>query len=304
MAMTQETKRNLALVASFSVLALISVLPSGQIAPRQETASVFEAIHAKEVVRKDFPTIEAKTALVYDYGAHTALYEKDADIPMPMASLTKIITISYVLDHANTDEKVAISPHALATPGNSLLVAGDVMTVRDLAAMAMVESSNDAVMALVEHIAKKDSVAPNQAERWILPHLQLHAESLGASHVTLTSVTGLDSPAGTAGAYGSARDLVNITGKTLGSEMWGVENIDTVISEKGRVYHLKPTNEIKDGIPVLLGSKTGLTDVAGGNLLVTLEYPIGNPVGIVVMGSSAEGRFRDVQAIYAWLTGK
>ena len=302
--MTQETKRNLALVASFSVLALISVLPTGQIAPRQETASVFEAIHVKEVVRKDVPIIEAKTALVYDYGTRTALYEKDADIPMPMASLTKIITVSYVLDHANIDEKVLISKHALATSGNSLLVAGDILSVRDLAAMAMVESSNDAVMALVEHIAKKDSIAPSQAEQWILPYLQRHAESLGASHVTLTSATGLDGPQSTAGAYGSARDLVTMAGKTIGSEMWGVENIDTVTSAKGRVYRLKPTNEIKDGIPVLLGSKTGLTEVAGGNLLVTLEYPIGNPVGIVVMGSSAEGRFRDVQALYAWLTGK
>jgi len=51
----------------------------------------------------------------------------------------------------------------------------------------------------------------------------------------------------------------------------------------------------------LVGSKTGYTDLAGGNLLVIVEYPIGHPLGIVVLGSSAEGRFLDVKKILKWI---
>ncbi len=302
--MHKDVKRYLVIGASFGVLLLISLLPSGRMTHIQKSASVLDAIKASDIVRNEKPFVEARAALVYDIGAKQVLYDKESSTPLPLASLTKIITVSYILNHLNLDDQVTISKHALKTEGNSLLVAGDTFRVKELAAMIMVESSNDSVTALVDFIASQNNVDPNDAETWILPRLQAHAEQLGTIESVLHSTTGLDGVDGFATAFGSARDIMTFASKTIGSNIWGVQHIDTVVSGKGKKYRLKATNEIKDSIPLLLGSKTGFTDTAGGNLLIITEFPVGNPVGIIVLGSSEEGRFQDVHALYQWLIGK
>jgi D-alanyl-D-alanine carboxypeptidase len=52
---------------------------------------------------------------------------------------------------------------------------------------------------------------------------------------------------------------------------------------------------------MLLGSKTGLTDLAGGNLAVVFDAGFDHPVGVVVLGSSEKGRFEDVEKL-VWST--
>jgi D-alanyl-D-alanine carboxypeptidase len=302
--MDKTTKHNLIIAASFGVLALVSLLPSGYMMSTQRVASVLDAIQTKPIVRKEKPSVEARSALIYDFGARQALYEKESSTSLPLASLAKIITISYLLNHLEMNEHVPISKHAIATVGESFLTAGDIFSVKSLVAMAMVESSNDAVTALVDFLAAKENIAPEDAEQWIVPQLAAYAKLQGASHMQVFSPTGLNVEGGFAGAYGSAYDIMTFVEKTLGSEVWSVQNIDTVLSSKGTAYRLQPTNELRNKIPLLVGSKTGFTRLSGGNLLIITEVPIGNPVGIVVLGSSEEGRFQDVYALYQWLIGK
>ena len=59
----------------------------------------------------------------------------------------------------------------------------------------------------------------------------------------------------------------------------------------------KNTNIDVEKIPGLLASKTGYTTLAGGNLVVAFDASIGRPIIVVVLGSSQEGRFKDVQSL-------
>ena len=61
-----------------------------------------------------------------------------------------------------------------------------------------------------------------------------------------------------------------------------------------RVHILSNTNESLGRYPGILGSKTGYTDLAGGNLVIVFDVGINHPVAAVVLGSTREGRFEDM----------
>jgi D-alanyl-D-alanine carboxypeptidase len=71
----------------------------------------------------------------------------------------------------------------------------------------------------------------------------------------------------------------------------------TAISEQGIPHTFANTNQDVEHIPNLLLSKTGFTDLAGGNLVVVYDAGINHPVAIVVLGSTEEGRFTDVKTL-------
>ena len=72
----------------------------------------------------------------------------------------------------------------------------------------------------------------------------------------------------------------------------------TVTSSSGRVRGIPNTNQTVQMFPGIEASKTGYTDLAGGNLAVIIDATLGHPVAIVVLGSTKEGRFEDVQILY------
>ena len=70
------------------------------------------------------------------------------------------------------------------------------------------------------------------------------------------------------------------------------------IENSGLVYDLKNTNDSVDKIPGVLLSKTGYTDLAGGNLVIIADIGLNNPVSIVILGSTLEKRESDVLELY------
>ncbi len=108
------------------------------------------------------PEVRASSAVVLDFETGTVLYEKAADIPIPPASLTKLVTMYITCSlveegRLSWDESVSISRNAWAAtmPGSSLmfLEPGQRVTVRELLLGLSVVSGNDAAVALAEHIA-------------------------------------------------------------------------------------------------------------------------------------------------------
>ena len=96
--------------------------------------------------------VEARSALVIDLLTNEIIFEKNIYEPLPLASLSKIISSLVVVDYLNLDEYVEISKTAIATEEPSTLRVGEHLRVEDLLTMAMGESSNDAMMALVEKL--------------------------------------------------------------------------------------------------------------------------------------------------------
>ena len=73
-------------------------------------------------------------------------------------------------------------------------------------------------------------------------------------------------------------------------------------SENNTVHHVTNTNQGVEHISGIIGSKTGYTDLAGGNLVVVVDIGINHPVAIAVLGSTREDRFSDVKQLIAATT--
>jgi serine-type D-Ala-D-Ala carboxypeptidase (penicillin-binding protein 5/6) len=106
--------------------------------------------------------LEAKSAILLDFATGQTLYEQDADIPIPPASLTKLMTLHLVYKklasgQMKREEKVNISTNAWAAkmPGSSVmfLEPGQIVTVGELMKGLAIPSGNDAAVALAEHVA-------------------------------------------------------------------------------------------------------------------------------------------------------
>ncbi len=272
--------------ATLLLLGVFSLAPASRTSPSDTGSLEASRTHAASLL------IEAQSALAMRISDGKILFEKNKDEVRPLASLTKIVSALAILRFSDPAEEIEVSASAVKTPEPSSLRVGEHMSVRSLLAMAMVESSNDAIMALAERLGDVE---------WFLRMMDETAQLYGARGMQFYSPTGLDVSMDQAGGYGSAADLLAIVTHSLDTPLWELGNVREVVSREGFVHVLRATNAIDADITPLIGAKTGYTDLAGGNLLIITEYPIGQPLGVVVLGSSLLGRFTDVQKILEWI---
>lgn len=98
------------------------------------------------------PDTNSKACIVLDRKTSIILYGKNEKQKRKMASTTKIMTATIIIENCNLDETVEISKKAAGTGGSRLgLKVGDRITVRDLLYGLMMRSGNDAAVALAEH---------------------------------------------------------------------------------------------------------------------------------------------------------
>lgn len=238
----------------------------------------------------DDVVLSAKAAIVYDLTTGEVLYEKNAEAQLPLASLTKLLTL-YAAAGTIGNAPITMTASALAQDGDNGFTEGEVFEFRELAKLAIVASSNDAAEAIVEAAGK----TRNQSREALLASV---SSALGLSQTYATNGTGLDENGSVSGGYGSAKDIAVLAGEflkripeiahaTLSPEV-------TAFSKAGASYTLKNTNPDVEHVPGLLLSKTGFTDLAGGNLAIVYDAGINHPIAIVVLGSTRDDRFLDV----------
>lgn len=98
----------------------------------------------------------AQSAVLLDGQSGRVLYGKNADVPMAMASTTKIMTCITVLEHCNIEETLQVSSYAASMPKVKLYIRqGEAYQVKDLLYSLMLESHNDSAVALAEHVGKQ-----------------------------------------------------------------------------------------------------------------------------------------------------
>lgn len=101
-------------------------------------------------------SLYATAAVLMDAESGRVLYGKNADTPMPMASTTKIMTCIQILEHADPEETLTVSAYAASMPKVKLYIKqGEEYRVEDLLYSLMLESHNDAAVALAEHVGRK-----------------------------------------------------------------------------------------------------------------------------------------------------
>jgi len=187
-----------------------------------------------------------------------------------------------------------MSETAIAQDGDSGLSVGETFAFKDIIRYALVASSNDAAEAIAEAAAQAQDKSSTSL-------LASAAAAAGLTQTYALNGTGLDESTKISGGYGSAQDVAVLAGAilkkapTIASAT--IEPSVTVSDYQGVTHTLPNTNQDIVHVPNPLLSKTGFTDLAGGNLVVVFDAGIDHPVAVVVLGSTRDGRFTDVDKL-------
>lgn len=240
--------------------------------------------------------LQAEAAYVWDVRAQRALYAKNESIPLPLASITKLMTtlLSYELIEQN--EITAISRNAVLQEGSSGFRIGEQLTVEDLTQMALISSSNDAAYELAASIGS--SLGTRDPVSQFVTAMNIKAEELGLHSLAFKNMTGLDLSETEPGSVGSAKDvsfLMEHIISTYPDILTPTQQATTRVYNISGDYHTtENTNDVISSIPNLIGSKTGFTDLAGGNLTIAFDLGLNRPIIITVLGSTRDERFSDI----------
>ncbi|MDQ3075653.1 MAG: hypothetical protein M3Q34_00805 [bacterium] len=232
--------------------------------------------------------ILATAISVYDVDLDKKIYGKNDTTVKPLASLAKTLTVLVALN-TNSYNDITVTENALQEEGDYGLKESETWGVADLAKFTLVLSANDGASAL------------SRNDRNFLNKMNIEAKYIGMKDARFLNVTGLDIDEELAGAYGSAVDAnkmaihalekyPNIFKATILPEL-------QLKSKSGFSYNIKNTNPSVEEIPNIEFSKTGFTDLAGGNLTIIFRNINGHKIAVTLLGSTFSGRFLDIEKI-------
>jgi len=241
-------------------------------------------------------SLSAKAAYVWDIKGQRALYSKNSDSALPLASITKLMTALLAYELVSGEETFSVPISAIRQEGSSGLIAGEVIGLEALSELSLVSSSNDAAYAMGASVGsllgEKDPMSQ------FIAGMNIRANELGLHTLNFSNTTGLDESLTKPGAVGSAKDISFLMEYIISHYpeiISPTKKEETLIYNTAGAYHLaENTNEVVTRIPNILGSKTGYTDLAGGNLTIVFDTGLDRPIVVTVLGSTRDNRFTDV----------
>jgi serine-type D-Ala-D-Ala carboxypeptidase (penicillin-binding protein 5/6) len=281
-----------------AVLAIVLLCAVLFIAPRNSDVQVSKSTVQKNATstQDHFSKIdlEAKSAVVLDVQTGKVLFARESESQVPLASLTKIMTAITAYDVLAPDTVISISDDDSKVESSNGLLVGEKWRFSDLARYTLFSSSNDGASAIAR-------TAGDVNKNAFVNMMNEKARSLGLVNTYFLNETGLDVSGQIGGAYGSAMDVAKmlIYFATQAPEIAEVTTFDKMkfVALDKKSYRAVNTNLYVASMPNAIISKTGTTDLAGGNLAVIFDAGLGRPVAIVVLGSSPDGRFKDVEKL-------
>ncbi|EPP4294382.1 serine hydrolase [Vibrio navarrensis] len=238
---------------------------------------------AAPTVVPDPPQLSAKGYVLMDYHSGEVIVAKNADVKMNPASLTKLMT-AYVagqeMNRGNIrfDDKVVVSRNAWAKnfPDSSkmFIEVGTSVSMSDLYRGLIVQSGNDASVAIAEHVAGSEAAFVSLMNAW--------AEKLDLQNSAFTNPHGLDSD----GLYSTPRDIAKL-GQAIIRDLPAVYPFysETSFTYNG-ITQYNRNGLLRDRSLNVDGMKTGFTSGAGYSLATSATS--GNMRLIsVVMGSNS-----------------
>ena len=237
------------------------------------------------------PDLSAASAILIDQDSGQVLLAEDADSARAIASITKIMTGLLVLERTDLNEVVTVTADAVIAeddrPGISALGLreGEQISVRDLLYALLLQSANDAAVALADHV---DGSVGRFVKR-----MNARALRLGMSHTRFYSPNGLDDR-----GYSSARDLAILTRaamSTAGFSSVAVTRFRTIPGPDGIDREIQNRDALLWLYPGATGVKTGFTSRAGYCVVATAERD-GRRLVAVVLGAPNDA-FSDAAAL-------
>lgn len=222
------------------------------------------AIMMSKTVYAKLPKISAECACVIEADSGTLLYEKNADTKHAMASTTKIMTAIVALETCSPDEIVDVSINASNTEGSSIYIeAGEKIRMEDLVYGLMLNSGNDAAVAIAEHISG------NSEAFCVL--MNDKAKQIGAFNTSFKNPNGLFED----NHYTTASDLAKITQYALKNDVFknivSTKNASAEIIGTSRKLYFKNHNKLLWDYKGAIGVKTGYTKDTGRCLVSAAE---------------------------------
>ncbi len=238
-------------------------------------------------------SIVGKAAIVYDLATNKILFSKNSDAQLPLASVTKLLTIYTAVKYLGVNAHIPITRADINVYGDSDFDPGEVFTLGKLAGLTLVGSINDGAAAIARTTAKR-----METKGGVSRLLSSVAQSEGLAQMYALNGSGLDSSATISGGYGSPYDVALLAGKFLKEapniSTFTTKPVATITSLNGIVHTKRNTDPYVSDIAGIQLSKTGYTILAGGNLVVVFDASFGHSIAVVVLGSTEKSRFTDV----------
>lgn len=207
-------------------------------------------------------SINARSCIVLDRASKRILYGKNENNKVKMASTTKIMTATIIIENCDLNQTVEISKKAAGTGGSRLgLKTGDKITIRDLLYGLMLSSGNDAAVALAENCSGSIQNFCNLMNK--------KAEELGLNNSHFETPHGLDSD----NHYTTAYELALLSDYALKNEIFLniVSTKNYTVKINGYSKNLSNTNELLGNLLGVYGIKTGFTNGANRCLVTACK---------------------------------
>ena len=237
--------------------------------------------------------IKADGYIVYDLDNNEILLEKNSSFTYPTASISKIVSALVAHQYFSKGDEIEITTQDLNVYANTDLKVGDRWDAEELLKFSLIESSNIGITAIQRHVEEVTGY-----DFFDLVKKYQQDKNLNQSY--FTNSTGLDIHLGLSSAKSSPKDIVSIL-------KLSIEELSDIIYDTGiyskkfytvdkRLFEATNTNILTKKFNNIFISKTGYTDLAGGNLAIVINIK-NSKIAIVVLSSTFEERFNDVEKL-------
>jgi D-alanyl-D-alanine carboxypeptidase (penicillin-binding protein 5/6) len=232
--------------------------------------------------------VQARAYHIANGATGDTLAAKSAGRRLPMASITKLMTVLLALERARLDEQVTVSGASTTAGGSTIhLRVGERLTVRDLVEASLIQSANDAAIALAAHVGRGD------VGRFVRL-MNRRARELELTGTHFVRPDGLDA----SGHVSTARDLTRLARFVMNKPF--VRRTVVLRKEEAGGRRLATWNDLLSSFPGLVGVKTGHTSRAGW-CQVGAARGAGVTVYVTVLGSPTRAqRNADLSALLRW----
>lgn len=250
-------------------------------------------------------TLEAKAAYVYDIHSGKTLFALHETDVLPLASLTKLMTAVIASELLPSGTVITIGKTDIENEGDSGLFLNEQWKLSDIIGFTLMTSSNDGASALATAAGSLGQNAYGEpidkSKQKFIDAMNKKTEGLGLRGTHFLNESGLDIDKEISGGYGTARDVAFLMAHVVKIAYKNIESTTlsraTMTSLDNIRHQATNTNEKINVIPGIIASKTGYTDLAGGNLAIAFDAGLSHPVVVVVLGSTREGRFKDAETL-------
>lgn len=236
--------------------------------------------------------VEAKAAILIETGTGTVLGEFNADERLPIASVTKIMTMLLIMEAVDSGEitlkdMVPVSENAMSYGGSTMfLEAGEKLSVNDMLKGIVVASANDGCVAMSEYISGSES--------GFVAKMNERAATLGMSNTNFMNTNGLDEE----GHYSSARDVAIMSRELLMKHPKIIDYTSIWTDElRNGKFQLSNTNKLVRFYDGAIGLKTGSTSEALCCLSAAAKRDNLQLIAVVLGSPTSEKRFASARTL-------